>query len=391
MDEGEESAAIIKVKFRERVAPLLPPHCQHDHDLLQWLVARNFNIEKAEQMLRKSLEWRKEWGADSVLEWEVPEVLSKYYPVGMCGHDKKGLPVWIIPYGGCDMRGLLSSVKKSDYIRYTIRVLEDSRKDMMQQTQILGHPVNQQCCVFDLENFSLKHVTWKPAMDVILELVQLYEANYPEFLKCAYVINAPKIFTLAYAIIKPFLHEVTLKKIRIFGHSGWKEELRKDIDPSQLPQHWGGTKTDSDGDPKCPSQICLGGEVPKKYYLSLSKSNLAKMSDDDNNLSSITLSKGGKKRLKYDVKKPGSQLRWEFRTEDFDIGFGVSRKVKKGEEEVLVPLQRVNSQLVTEEGCLVCNEPGTYVVTFDNEFSYVRSKKVLYTVSVEPPEGRTEE
>ena len=26
-------------------------------------------------------------------------------------------------------------------------------------------------------------------MDVILELVQLYEANYPEFLKCAYVIN----------------------------------------------------------------------------------------------------------------------------------------------------------------------------------------------------------
>lgn len=52
-------------------------------------------------------------------------------------------------------------------------------------------------------------------------------------------------------------------------------------------------------------------------------------------------------------------FRWEFRTEDFDIGFGVSRKVKKGEEEVLLPLQRVNSQLVTEEGYLVCTEPGT--------------------------------
>lgn len=52
-------------------------------------------------------------------------------------------------------------------------------------------------------------------------------------------------------------------------------------------------------------------------------------------------------------------FRWEFRTEDFDIGFGVSRKVKKGEEEVLLPMQRVNSQLVTEEGYLVCTEPGT--------------------------------
>lgn len=37
----------------------------------------------------------------------------------------------------------------------------------------------------------------------------------------------------------------------------------------------------------------------------------------------------------------------------------MSRKIKKGEEEVIVPLQRVNSQLVTEEGFLVCMEPGT--------------------------------
>lgn len=377
-------------QFRARVSSLLPPDQQHDHALLQWLTARSFNVDKAEQMLKKSLEWRQEWEVDTVLEWEVPEVLTKYYPVGMAGHDKTGCPVWVIPYGGCDMRGLLSSVKKADYIRYTIRVLEASRRDMQQQTQQLGQPVNQQCCVFDLDNFSLKHVTWKPAMDVILELVQLYEANYPEFLKCAYVINAPKVFTLAYALIKPFLHEVTLKKIKIFGQSGWKEALRKDIDPDQLPQHWGGSRTDPDGNPKCPSQICLGGEVPKKYYLSLSKSNLSKLTENDN-LSSITLSKGGKKRLKYEVKKPGSHLRWEFRTEDFDIGFGVSRKQKKGEEEVLVPVQRVNSQLVTEEGYLVCTEPGTYVVTFDNEFSYVRSKKVLYSVSVVKPDDLTEE
>ncbi|KAG0712931.1 SEC14-like protein 2 [Chionoecetes opilio] len=375
-------------RFRERVSTVLPLDQQHDYALLQWLTARNFNIDKAEQMLKKSLEWRREWGADTVLEWEVPEVLSKYYPVGIAGHDKTGCPVWVIPYGGCDMRGLLSSVKKADYIRYTIRVLEASRRDMGQQTQLLGRPVAQQCCIFDLDNFSLKHVTWKPAMDVILELVQLYEANYPEFLKCAYVINAPKVFTMAYALIKPFLHEVTLKKIKIFGTGGWKEALLQDIDREQLPQHWGGTLTDPDGDPKCPSQA--RGEVPKKYYLSLSKSNLSKLHETDN-LSSITLGKGGKKRLKYDVKKPGSHLRWEFRTEDFDIGFGVSRKVKKGEEEVLLPLQRVNSQLVTEEGYLVCTEPGTYVVTFDNEFSYVRSKKVLYMVSVVRPDKLTEE
>lgn len=66
---------------------------------------------------------------------------------------------------------------------------------------------------------------------------------------------APKVFTLAYALIKPFLHEVTLKKIKIFGHSGWKEALLQDISPDQLPQHWGGSRTDPDGNPKCPSQV----------------------------------------------------------------------------------------------------------------------------------------
>lgn len=62
-------------------------------------------------------------------------------------------------------------------------------------------------------------------------------------------------------MIKPFLHEVTLKKIRIFGYSGWKEELLKDIDADQLPQHWGGSRVDPDGDPKCPSvvSLCMDG------------------------------------------------------------------------------------------------------------------------------------
>ena len=56
-------------------------------------------------------------------------------------------------------------------------------------------------------------------------------------------------------MIKPFLHEVTLKKIQIFGKTGWKEVLQQDILPEDLPQHWGGTKVDPDGNPKCPSLV----------------------------------------------------------------------------------------------------------------------------------------
>lgn len=83
------------------------------------------------------------------------------------------------------MRGLLSSVRKVDYIRYTIRVLEASRRDMAQQTQVLGHPITQQCCIFDLDNFSLKHVTWKPGRllwGTCTQLVGYYSIFYLFFL-----------------------------------------------------------------------------------------------------------------------------------------------------------------------------------------------------------------
>lgn len=84
------------------------------------------------------------------------------------------------------MRGLLSSVKKTDYIRYTIRVLEASRKDMAEQTQKLGQPINQQCCIFDLDNFSLKHVTWKPGEAALLCSVVCF------FIDC--VVHTPSFF-----------------------------------------------------------------------------------------------------------------------------------------------------------------------------------------------------
>lgn len=88
--------------------------------------------------------------------------------------------------------------------------------------------------------------------------------------------TAPKVFTLAYAVIKPFLHEVTLKKIRIFGYSGWKEALLKDIEADQLPQHWGGSRVDPDGDPKCPSVVSLcirsGITFVERIYVALKSS-----------------------------------------------------------------------------------------------------------------------
>ena len=43
---------------------------------------------------------------ENILEtWTPPEVLTKYYPGGLFGHTKDGLPVWIEPAGSLDPKG----------------------------------------------------------------------------------------------------------------------------------------------------------------------------------------------------------------------------------------------------------------------------------------------
>ena len=68
---------------------------------------------------------------------------------------------------------------------------------------------------------------------------------------------APKIFSLVFAMVKPLMTQVTLDKLKVYGNdrAEWTAALLEEIDADQLPAHYGGTMTDPDGDPKCPSKV----------------------------------------------------------------------------------------------------------------------------------------
>ncbi|KAF2366394.1 CRAL-TRIO lipid binding domain [Trinorchestia longiramus] len=362
------------IELRSRVQGCASEDRLQDHYLLQWLTARGFNVDKAESMFKRSEEWRKELDIDHILEWEPPEVIKKYGPQGCPGLDKYGGAVLVVPHGLADMRGLLQSASIMDYVKSTALCLEQCKAMMAEESKKRGYPVCQLTCIFDLEGFSYKEFTFKPALDAVIALMQVYESNYPELLRVGYVINAPKIFTVAYAMLKPFLQEVTINKIQIFGRTGWQELLLQDIDAEVLPKHWGGTRVDPDGNEMCPSVICLGGPVPKEYYLK----NKAKR--NRKHLTTITVSKGGTEKLTFKVTEPDSVIKWEFETDDYDIAFRVYEEDSLNDP--LVPHRRVNSHLVPEEGQVVCPSAGTYVFEFDNSFSYLRAKKLYYSVQM---------
>ncbi|KAL5016994.1 hypothetical protein ScPMuIL_006583, partial [Solemya velum] len=366
--------------FREVMRDALKPEqLMDDYYLTRWLRARNYDCKKAETMLRNSLNWRKQNNVDNLLGgFVVPEVLQKYYPGGFSGVDREGGPVWIDTLGQLDMRGLLRSVKKSDIIMTRIRMGETAYKLFDELTKKTGKRIHQMSVIFDLENFGLKHL-WKPGLDTFNEVVQIFEDNYPETTKRVYVVNAPTIFPILFKIVKPFLGEDTIRKIKILG-SNYKEELLKEIAPDQLPKCYGGTCTDPDGNPRCLSKICIGGDVPKEYYIKLDTKEMEHFSE-------VSVRWGSSLQLDYNIKIPNSIIRWQFTTDGYDIGFGVYKKMtearqKSAEMMEIMVSQRVNSHLVPEDGSITCKETGIYVVRFDNTYSWTRRKTIHYIIEV---------
>ncbi|XP_040859571.1 SEC14-like protein 4 isoform X1 [Ochotona curzoniae] len=375
-------------KFRENLQDLLPalPKAD-DYFLLRWLRARNFDLPKSQDMLRKHMEFRKQQDLDNILKWQPSEVIQLYDSGGLCGYDYEGCPVWFDIIGTLDPKGLLLSASKQELVRKRIKACELLQHECEQQSQKLGKKIELVLMVFDMEGLSLKHL-WKPAVEVYQQFFAMLEANYPETLKHLIVVRAPKLFPVAFNLVKSFMSEATRRKMVILGDN-WKQELHRFISPDQLPMEFGGTMTDPDGNPKCLTKINYGGEVPQSYH----RRNQERLQYEH----SVSVGRGSSQQVENEILFPGCVLRWQFASDGGDIGFGIFLKTKMGERqragemtEVLAS-QRYNAHLVPEDGSLTCSEAGVYVLRFDNTYSLVYAKKVSYTVEVLLPDKASEE
>jgi hypothetical protein len=66
-------------QFKAQVANLtstLPADMTTDHELVRWLLARAWSLEKAEEMFRNSIKWRREYKPDELLLTYKPNEVS---------------------------------------------------------------------------------------------------------------------------------------------------------------------------------------------------------------------------------------------------------------------------------------------------------------------------
>ncbi|XP_009786700.1 phosphatidylinositol/phosphatidylcholine transfer protein SFH12-like isoform X2 [Nicotiana tabacum] len=243
--DAEESKAVDAFRQALILEELLPAKHDDYHMMLRFLKARKFDLEKTKQMWSDMLNWRKEFGADTIMEdfeFKEKEEVVKYYPQGHHGVDKDGRPVYIERIGQVDSTKLLQVTTMDRYLKYHVQEFERTFNDKLPACSIAAKKhIDTSTTILDVQGVGLKNFN-KSARDLLQCIQGVDGNNYPESLCRMYIINAGSGFRLLWNSVKSFLDPKTTAKINVLGNK-YQSKLLEIIDGSELPEFLGGTCT----------------------------------------------------------------------------------------------------------------------------------------------------
>ncbi|KAF8774471.1 SEC14-like protein 2 like protein [Argiope bruennichi] len=184
----EQALEELREIFKDELLPQ-----QDDHLLLQFLRAKKFDLKKTEEMFSRHLEFRKEFPEEYYAkEYQLPKniaILRDFLMPPVLGYDKDGCPVRLVQVGYQDIKGALCCVRPSELPKYIVWFLDTDKEEMRKRSRETGIHIDKRTFIIDLDGLNLMHIYRRDVYEMALASLKLYENNYPENLKVAFIIN----------------------------------------------------------------------------------------------------------------------------------------------------------------------------------------------------------
>ncbi|KAF3622399.1 Phosphatidylinositol/phosphatidylcholine transfer protein SFH13, partial [Capsicum annuum] len=244
--DAKEENAVCELRQRLLERNLLPPRHDDYHTLLRFLKARDLNVEKTIPMWEDMLKWRKEFGADTILQdffFEELEEVLQFYPQGYHGVDREGRPVYIERLGQANPNKLMRITTIDRYLKYHVQEFERALHEKFPACSIAAkRRIFSTTTILDVQGLGMKNFT-RTAASLLSAIAKIDNNYYPETLHRMFIVNAgPGFKKMLWPTAQKFLDAKTIAKIQVLDPKSLGKLLEV-IDPSQLPDFLGGSCT----------------------------------------------------------------------------------------------------------------------------------------------------
>uniref|UniRef100_A0A1J3IZB6 Phosphatidylinositol/phosphatidylcholine transfer protein SFH14 n=1 Tax=Noccaea caerulescens TaxID=107243 RepID=A0A1J3IZB6_NOCCA len=248
-DEKEEKM-VSKLRQELLDKDLLPPRHDDYHMLLRFLKTMEFNMEKTVTAWEEMLKWRKEFGADRIIQdfnFKELDKVVRHYPQGYHGVDKDGRPIYIERLGKAHPGKLMDVTTIERYLKYHVQEFERALQEKLPACSVAAkRRVTTTTTILDVEGLGMKN--FSPTAANLLASIAKVDCNYyPETLHRMFIVNAGIGFrNLLWPAAQKFIDPMTIAKIQVLEPKSLSKLLEA-IDSSQLPEFLGGLC-------KCPNE-----------------------------------------------------------------------------------------------------------------------------------------
>lgn len=261
-----DQAATLEI-FTRNVQDLADAGARVDQaTLLRYLRAKKFQLQKAETLFRKAMQWRKDNDLDRIAtHWDLEAYERTLAPWwlsgGIIGVGLQGQPVALERIGRCKWPHMCDALpfevlQKLDAV-HCMRCLAAVEEDSLRR----GVPFTGTTLVVDLHGFGWDQAQPRAAY-MLSQMTTARTLIMPETVKELLFIRTPQAFVYAWSAFGHLLDPNTKHKVQMATEADTLPLLRKYLRDDQIPGYLGGSFCHN-GDPECRQVLAPGGFPPE--------------------------------------------------------------------------------------------------------------------------------